>query len=79
MKRMPQLACSPIGFPTCTHLPSPRRLGSCAVLDPSHPAIPLQDEYANFPSYIYLVGSGCYQLSASWEGGGWVLEFAFGT
>lgn len=49
------------------------------VLDPDQPSIPLQDEYANFPSYIYLVGSGCYQLGASWEAGGWVLKFAFGT
>lgn len=49
------------------------------VLDPDHPSIPLQDEFANFPSYIYLVGSGCYQLGASWESGGWGLEFAFGT
>jgi hypothetical protein len=49
------------------------------VLDPRHPAIPIQDgNWKEFPSYLYFPSAGCYVLSASWSGGSWEMGFGFG-
>ena len=49
------------------------------VLDPAHPAIPVQDErWKEFPSYLYFASAGCYVLTASWSGGSWELGFGLG-
>lgn len=49
------------------------------VLNPKHPAIPIQDgEWKEFPSYLYFPSAGCYVLTASWIGGSWQMGFGFG-
>jgi hypothetical protein len=50
-----------------------------AVLDPKHPAIPVQDgRWKEFPSDLYFPSAGCYVLTASWAGGSWQMGFGFG-
>jgi len=35
--------------------------------------------WAEWPIYVYLPGSGCYQLGAHWPGGSWSISFAAGV
>ena len=49
------------------------------VLDPQHPAIPIQHgSWKEFTSELLFPSSGCYRLHASWTGGGWEIGFGFG-
>jgi len=53
-----------------------------AVLDPQHPAIPVQHgDFREWPSYVIFPQSGCYVLTATWAGGGWraVIRFVAPT
>jgi hypothetical protein len=34
--------------------------------------------WAEWPIYVYLPGSGCYQMGAHWPGGSWSISFAAG-
>jgi hypothetical protein len=36
-------------------------------------------DWAEWPIYVYLPESGCYQLGAHWPGGGWSINFAAGA
>jgi hypothetical protein len=36
-------------------------------------------QWAEWPVYIYLPTSGCYQLGAQWTGGTWSIDFAAGA
>lgn len=47
-------------------------------LDPAHPGIPVQHgDWREWPSSLYAQTSGCYQLSASWDGGSWSVQIPF--
>jgi hypothetical protein len=35
-------------------------------------------DWAEWPIYVYLPGSGCYQMGAHWPGGSWSISFAAG-
>jgi hypothetical protein len=48
------------------------------VLDPARPGIPVQHgTWREFPSYVFYPDTGCYQISAEWEGGGWTATVLF--
>jgi hypothetical protein len=36
-------------------------------------------DWAEWPIYVYLPGSGCYHLGAHWPGGSWSINFAAGV
>jgi hypothetical protein len=36
-------------------------------------------KWAEWPIYVYLPGSGCYQMGAHWPGGSWSISFAAGV
>lgn len=50
------------------------------MLDPEHPAIPLEGNgpYPQFPSSLIFSRSGCYSLQARWPGGGWTVPIVVG-
>jgi hypothetical protein len=51
---------------------------TAAVLDPEHPAIPIQHgSWREFPSYLYFPETGCYELVAEWSGGSWRATIPF--
>jgi hypothetical protein len=47
-------------------------------LDPSTRRLSAQDQrWADFQSYVYFPETGCYEITASWEGGGWTVTIPF--
>lgn len=47
-------------------------------LDPSTRRLSAQDQrWADFQSYVYFPETGCYEITASWEGGGWSVTIPF--
>lgn len=45
------------------------------VLDPAIPGIPIQHgNWAEFPSFVYFQVSGCYAITANWQGGSWTAR-----
>jgi hypothetical protein len=36
-------------------------------------------QWAEWPIYVYLPKSGCYQIGAQWHGGNWTIGFAAGA
>jgi hypothetical protein len=48
------------------------------ILDASDPAIPIQHAgWAEFPSTAWFPENGCYEITATWEGGGWTIQYPF--
>lgn len=48
------------------------------VLDPAHPAIPVQHgAWREYPSYVFFPATGCYEIEASWTGGSWTATVPF--
>jgi len=48
------------------------------VLNPENPGIPVQHgDWREWPSSLYAQTSGCYELSATWDGGGWSVTVPF--
>ena len=49
-------------------------------LDPLYPGIPPQRPgWLEWPSYLYFTTTGCYEMTASWEGGSWMMTIPFVT
>lgn len=47
-------------------------------LDPANPGIPVQHGYwREWPSMLFAPTSGCYELSATWDGGSWSVTIPF--
>jgi hypothetical protein len=47
-------------------------------LNPAEPGIPVQHgDWREWPSSLYAQTSGCYELSATWDGGGWSVKIPF--
>jgi len=54
-------------------------ISTTGVLDPRKPGtVTAAGEPREFPSYLYFAASGCYELHASWPGGGWKMVLGFG-
>jgi len=69
------------GEPVSFHIGGVAPVGptTVLVLDPDHPAIPLQHgQWKEFPSELLFPSSGCYRLNASWADGAWEMGFGFG-
>jgi hypothetical protein len=51
-----------------------------ATLNPDHPGgfVTDLDNWAFFPSYIWVSKAGCYQIQAQWDGGMWQQVIAVG-
>ena len=50
-----------------------------ATFDPENPGIPIQnDGWREYPTYAYFPSPGCFQLRATWPGGGAELGFGIG-
>jgi len=49
-----------------------------AILDAVNPAIPVQHAgWAEFPATVWFPENGCYEITATWEGGGWTIQYPF--
>jgi hypothetical protein len=49
-----------------------------AVLDPEHPAIPIQHgDWREFPSYVIFPATGCFHIMVEWDGGSWRAQVPF--
>src|SRR6266545_4908853 len=54
-------------------------ISTTGVLDPRKPGtVTAAGEPREFPSYLYFAASGCYELHASWPGGGWKMVLGVG-
>src|SRR5258708_1333972 len=54
-------------------------LTASPVLDPGSPGHPISvvgDDWAEWGSYVFLPGAGCYSMEAMWPGGHWLVYFA---
>lgn len=52
------------------------------VLDPGYPGHPISafgDDWAEWGSYVFLPGAGCYSMEAMWPGEHWLVYFAAGN
>ena len=49
-----------------------------AHLDPDEPGTVPEHDWKEYPSYLFFGRAGCYDLEASWPGGGWRRVFGFG-
>jgi hypothetical protein len=52
------------------------------VLDPGYPGhlhAAFGDDWAEWGSYVFLPGTGCYSMEAMWPGGHWLVYFAAGN
>lgn len=54
---------------------SPR---TSVVLDPKNPGAYSNPHTADFPSYVYFVGAGCFFFQATWPEGRWRAVFGMG-
>lgn len=55
-----------------------RGISTEAMLDPANPAIPVQhDDWREYPSYVYYLATGCYEITATWKGGNWSAKVIF--
>jgi hypothetical protein len=36
-------------------------------------------KWAEWPIYVYLPKTGCYEIGAQWDGGNWSIDFAAGA
>ena len=57
-------------------------LTTSPVLDPGYPGHPISafgDDWAEWGSYVFLPGTGCYSMEAMWPGGHWLVYFAAGN
>src|SRR6266511_4284798 len=52
--------------------------GFYAPLDVKSGTLTAAGEPREFPSYLYFAASGCYELHASWPGGGWKMVLGVG-
>ena len=50
-----------------------------ATLDPAHPPVPPSTGPTQFPSYVYVPGSGCYDIESRWPGGSWHIGLGVGS
>lgn len=49
-----------------------------ASLDAANPAIPVQHAgWAEFPAAVWFPENGCYEITATWDGGGWTIQYPF--
>jgi hypothetical protein len=53
-------------------------LAAKLTLNASQPVM-MGVKWAEWPIYIYLPKSGCYEIGAQWDGGNWNIEFAAGA
>jgi hypothetical protein len=49
-----------------------------AHLDPKDPGTVPQNNWKEYPSYLFFSRASCYELEASWRGGKWRRVFGFG-
>jgi hypothetical protein len=55
-----------------------REAETAAVLNAADPAIPVQHaRWTEFPSTAWFPENGCYEITATWEGGGWTIQYPF--
>ena len=44
------------------------------TIDPLHPGAFSNPDYSDFPSYIFIQGTGCYFIEASWDQKNWRIH-----
>lgn len=67
---------SPIFFDFSSNEP-----GEVATLNPDQPGgyVTELDQWAFFPSHLWVSKAGCYRIEAAWEGGSWQQVIAVGS
>jgi hypothetical protein len=53
-------------------------LAAKLTLNASQPVM-MGMKWAEWPIYVYLPKSGCYEIGAQWDGGNWSIDFAAGA
>lgn len=49
-------------------------------MNPDKPKVPAgENDWKEYPSYVFFPRAGCYRLRARWEGGSWRIGFGFGS
>lgn len=46
------------------------------IIDPLHPGAFSNPDYSDFPSYIFIPGTGCYFIEARWDKGSWQINLS---
>jgi hypothetical protein len=46
------------------------------IIDPLHPGAFSNSDYSDFPSYIFIPGTGCYFIEANWDQESWRINLS---